>query len=112
MTTDLIGFDLDASVSVSDLRAEAAWQRLLVRYRKLRVERRGRGRSAVVGVLIAPGVWQEVCRLLAAQEAGEARTDEQLIDQREGGGLVQGEPLTRGIATRLKSRLEAGRPRR
>ncbi|MHB1842850.1 MAG: hypothetical protein ACYCO4_06970 [Sulfobacillus sp.] len=112
MPTDLTGFDLDASVSVSDLRAEASWQRLLIRYGKLRVERRGRGSSAVVGVLLAPPVWREVCRLIAAQEAAEERAVEQIIDSRAGGELLQGQELTEGMAARLRAQLEKVRPER
>lgn len=112
MKTDLTGFDLDASVSVSDLRGQASWQRLLAHYGKLRVERRGRGKAAVVGVLVAPAVWREVCRIVADQEAAEDRADERLIDQRAGGELLHGEALIEGMAGRLKAHTRPTRPER
>lgn len=108
MTTDLTRFELAASVSVSDLRAGASWQRLLSHYGKLRVERRGRGTSVVVGVLLAPTVWREVCRLIAVQEAAEDRADERLIDQRADGELLGGQALAEALATRIT----ASRPER
>lgn len=106
----LTGFDLDAAVSVSDLRREGSWQQLLARYGKLRVERRGRGESAVVGVLVAPEVWRRLRDALAAAEATEEEDLARLIDAREGAQLLQGKDLASRTAALLGDRPEGGRP--
>lgn len=67
MATDagLTDFDLDAAVTVSELRRESDWVARLKQYGKLRAERRGRGPSAVVGVMVTPDVWRTIKELLA-----------------------------------------------
>lgn len=107
---DLTAFDLDAAVSVSDLRREGSWRQLLTRYGKLRVERRGRGNSAVVGVLVAPEVWRQLRDLLMAAEAAEEEDVARLIDAREGAALLQGKVLAERTAALLAEQSERVRP--
>ena len=108
--SDLTGFDLDAAVSVSDLRREGSWRELLTRYGKLRVERRGRGESAVVGVLVTPEVWRQLRDALVAADAAEEEDVAHLIDSREGGHLLQGKDLANRTADLLWGRPEGGHP--
>ncbi len=89
----LTDFDLDAAVTVSELRRESDWESRLERFGKLRVERRGRGPSAIVGVLVAPEVWRALKEMLTRLDALEEAEVARLIEAREGAPLASGPDL-------------------
>ncbi len=96
-------FDLDAAVSVSDLRGDD-WPSRLAKYGQLRVERRG----DVVGILVSRKQWQSLKALIADFERRlETAEDEfvgRLIESREGVALRHGEELRTLTARELQVR--------
>ena len=100
----LADFDLDAAVTVSELRRESDWLTRLEQFGKLRVERRGRGPSAVVAVLVAPDVWRAVKQLLARLDAMEEAEVARLVDEREGEPLASGQDLVQQVKGLLRAK--------
>lgn len=105
---DELRFEMDAAVSVSEMRREEVWRKRLGRFKQLRVERRGRGESGVVGVLVSPERWRAIeasqRRLEAQLEALEDEIAGRIIDEREGAPLVRGRKLREAVSRRLKER--------
>ncbi|TAM56313.1 hypothetical protein EPN52_14445 [bacterium] len=101
-------FEMDAAISVSEMRHEETWRKRLGRFKQLRVERRGRGESGVVGVLVSPERWRAIAasqeRLEAQLEALEDEVASRIIEEREGAPLLQGRELSAAVSKRLKQR--------
>jgi hypothetical protein len=93
----LTDFDLDAAVTVSELRRESDWESRRERFGKLRVERRGRGPSTIVGVMVAPEVWRTIKEMLTRLDAIEESEVARLIEERDGAPLVSGPDLAHEV---------------
>ncbi len=98
-----LDFELDAAVSVSELRNDE-WPARLAQYGHLRVERRG----DVLGILVSRKQWQSLKSIIADLEHRlEAAEDEivgRVIEQREGASLRQGEVLRSQAQRELRRR--------
>jgi diphthamide synthase subunit DPH2 len=98
-----LGFDLEAAVSLSELRGEE-WPNRLEHFGKLRVERRGE----VVGVLLSRQQWQAVAETIRELEQRlETAEDEivrTIIDRRSDAKLKRGPSLRAGVEERLARR--------
>jgi len=103
---DLLGFGLDADVSLSQLRNGEEWTDKLREHQKLRVQRRG----DTLGVLLSKEAWhaigEQIMRCDAIVEQIEDAEAERLIDQRSDAKLEQGAALKRKVLDRLSQRPE------
>lgn len=100
MRRSITQFDLDADVTVSQLRT-TNWQAALRRFGRLRVQRRGRGEASTVGILVTPETWRAITEALDALEQFETAQVATLIDARSGSPLETGDTLAASILAHL-----------
>ena len=97
-------FELDANISLSELRNEKELTDRLGHFHKLRVQRRG----DTLGVLISRDEWQEIAEAITQYEAlleeAEDAIVKRIIDERAGGELKSGEAFKTDITKRLMAR--------
>ena len=109
VATDVLStdFDLDAAVTVSELRRETDWVKRLEQYGKLRVERRGRGPSAIIGVMVLPEVWRAMKEIIERLDAVDEAEVARLIGERSGAKRVRGKELLEQTRTLLGEEMRA-----
>jgi PHD/YefM family antitoxin component YafN of YafNO toxin-antitoxin module len=96
-------FELNADVSVSDLRNEKVWSERLDHLRKLRILRRGN----TLGVLVSLDEWETISSAIAQYEAAledaEDAIVKRLIDERAGASRQRGQALKSEVIKKLKA---------
>jgi len=97
-------FELDANISLSELRNEKELTERLGHFHKLRVQRRG----DTVGVLISRDEWQDIAEAIKQYESlleeAEDAVVKRIIDERADGEPKSGDAFKRDITKRLTAR--------